>query len=62
MGFAEQGLKELIPLEVAYGRILAEDLVADHDVPSFNRSPMMDLLLRQKILPGQVMRIQSYLK
>jgi len=37
MGFADKGLKELLPIELAYGRILAEDLVADHDVPSFNR-------------------------
>lgn len=39
MGFANQGVKELVPLELAYGRTLAADLVANHDVPSFDRSP-----------------------
>ncbi|MGE6362591.1 gephyrin-like molybdotransferase Glp [Bacillus paramycoides] len=39
MVFANQGVKELVPLELAYGRTLAADLVADHDVPSFDRSP-----------------------
>ncbi|EJS77050.1 molybdopterin molybdotransferase MoeA [Bacillus cereus] len=46
MGFANKGLKELLPLELAYGRILAEDLVADHDVPSFNRSPYDGFAIR----------------
>ncbi|PFM66682.1 molybdopterin molybdenumtransferase [Bacillus cereus] len=39
MVFANQGVKELVPLALAYGRTLAADLVADHDVPSFDRSP-----------------------
>ncbi|MER2090106.1 MAG: gephyrin-like molybdotransferase Glp [Sporosarcina sp.] len=30
---------ETIPLEHTYGRILAEPIVAKHDVPSFDRSP-----------------------
>ena len=30
---------EMIPLEHTYGRILAEPVIAKHDVPSFNRSP-----------------------
>lgn len=46
MGFAHNGLKELLPIELAYGRILAEDLVADHDVPSFNRSPYDGFAIR----------------
>ncbi|EEL59893.1 molybdopterin molybdenumtransferase MoeA [Bacillus toyonensis] len=46
MGFANNGLKELLPIELAYGRILAEDLVADHDVPSFNRSPYDGFAIR----------------
>ncbi|MEI4613443.1 gephyrin-like molybdotransferase Glp [Bacillus cereus] len=46
MGFADKGLKELLPIELAYGRILAEDLVADHDVPSFNRSPYDGFAIR----------------
>ena len=44
MGFADKGLKELLPIELAYGRILAEDLV--HDVPSFNRSPYDGFAIR----------------
>ncbi|SFE49764.1 molybdopterin molybdotransferase MoeA [Alteribacillus iranensis] len=31
--------KEWVSVEEAYGRYLAEDLIADHDVPSFDRSP-----------------------
>ena len=30
---------ETIPLEHTYGRILAEPIIAKHDVPSFDRSP-----------------------
>lgn len=30
--------KETIPLQAAYGRILAEPIIAKHDVPPFNRS------------------------
>lgn len=30
---------ERVPLEHAYGRILAEPIIAKHDVPPFNRSP-----------------------
>ncbi|MFJ8355277.1 molybdopterin molybdotransferase MoeA [Bacillus paramycoides] len=39
MEFANCGVKELVPLGLAYGRTLANDLIADHDVPSFDRSP-----------------------
>ncbi|HDR7793752.1 TPA: molybdopterin molybdotransferase MoeA [Bacillus luti] len=46
MEFANNGLKELVPLELAYGRILSADLVADHDVPSFNRSPYDGFAIR----------------
>ncbi|MDM5189466.1 molybdopterin molybdotransferase MoeA [Bacillus sp. DX4.1] len=46
MEFANRGLKELLPLELAYGRTLAEDLVADHDVPSFDRSPYDGFAIR----------------
>ncbi len=46
MEYANCGLKELVPLELAYGRTLAEDLVADHDVPSFNRSPYDGFAIR----------------
>ncbi|WP_243522317.1 gephyrin-like molybdotransferase Glp [Bacillus pseudomycoides] len=46
MEFANCGLKELVPLELAYGRTLADDLVADHDVPSFDRSPYDGFAIR----------------
>ncbi|MEN1937527.1 gephyrin-like molybdotransferase Glp [Paenibacillus sp. 102] len=39
MEYAKNGIKEMIPLELAYGRFLAEDLIADHNVPWFDRSP-----------------------
>jgi molybdopterin molybdotransferase len=38
MRFARYGDKEKVGLEQAYGRYLGEDLIADHDVPHFNRS------------------------
>ncbi|QQK74744.1 molybdopterin molybdotransferase MoeA [Salicibibacter cibarius] len=38
--------KETIPLANSYRRILAEDLVADHDVPSFDRSPYDGFAIR----------------
>jgi len=58
MGFAHNGLKELLPIELAYGRILAEDLVADHDVPSFNRSPYDGFAIRAKFM--KVIQIQLF--
>ncbi|WP_018924296.1 gephyrin-like molybdotransferase Glp [Salsuginibacillus kocurii] len=39
MKHATEGPIEYVPIEEAHGRILAEDLVADHDVPAFDRSP-----------------------
>ncbi|MFT4412533.1 gephyrin-like molybdotransferase Glp [Fredinandcohnia humi] len=39
MQFAVEGENEIIPIEASYGRFLAEDLIADHDVPHFDRSP-----------------------
>lgn len=39
MEYAKNGMKEMIPLEFAHGRCLAEDLMADHNVPWFDRSP-----------------------
>lgn len=39
MAHAVRGGAEHIPLEESYGRFLAQDLIADHDVPPFDRSP-----------------------
>ncbi|WP_223588068.1 molybdopterin molybdotransferase MoeA [Neobacillus bataviensis] len=38
MSFARFGEAEEVKLEQAYGRYLSEDLIADHDVPHFDRS------------------------
>ncbi|MGM7634944.1 molybdopterin molybdotransferase MoeA [Bacillus sp. Hm123] len=46
MEFAQQGKKEFVSLPSAYGRFLAEDLIADHDVPSFDRSPYDGFAIR----------------
>jgi len=46
MAYARQGEKEFISLENCYGRFLAEDLVADHDVPPFDRSPYDGFAIR----------------
>ena len=63
MGFTNCGVKELVPLELAYGRTLADDLVADHMMSLLSIvHHMTDLLLGQKILLRQVMRTQLYLK
>jgi molybdopterin molybdotransferase len=39
MEYAKNGTKEMIQLELAHSRYLAEDLIADHHVPWFDRSP-----------------------
>ncbi|MGD6815979.1 gephyrin-like molybdotransferase Glp [Metabacillus sp. 84] len=46
MGLLEPGDVERVPLEEAYGRFLAEDLIADHDVPAFDRSPYDGFAIR----------------
>ncbi len=48
MFFASSGEPELIPLEESYGRFLAEDLKADHDVPPFDRSPYDGFAIRSE--------------
>ncbi|WP_112181742.1 MULTISPECIES: gephyrin-like molybdotransferase Glp [Paraliobacillus] len=35
----KQGIMKQVPIEQSYQRFVAEDIVADHDVPPFNRSP-----------------------
>ncbi|MGB7595588.1 MAG: gephyrin-like molybdotransferase Glp [Erysipelotrichaceae bacterium] len=39
---------ETIPLEEAYGRILAEDIVSDQNIPTFNRSSMDGFAVRAR--------------
>ncbi|MBD7985248.1 molybdopterin molybdotransferase MoeA [Sporosarcina sp. Sa2YVA2] len=37
---------EIVPLENAYGRVLAEPIIAKHDVPPFDRSPYDGFAIR----------------
>jgi molybdopterin molybdotransferase len=46
MGFTIIGSKEFVPLVEAYGRFLSDDLIADQDVPSFDRSPYDGFAIR----------------
>ncbi|KEK18454.1 molybdopterin molybdenumtransferase [Bacillus manliponensis] len=39
MKYAKQGGFERVPLTHSYGKVLAEDVIADNDVPHFDRSP-----------------------
>ncbi|WP_449539446.1 molybdopterin molybdotransferase MoeA [Ferdinandcohnia sp. Marseille-Q9671] len=39
MKYASEGTKESVAIEASFGRFLAEDVRADHDVPHFDRSP-----------------------
>ncbi|GGH86287.1 molybdopterin molybdotransferase [Pullulanibacillus pueri] len=46
MNYAKLGEKERVSLTEAAGRYLAEDLIAAHDVPAFDRSPYDGFALR----------------
>lgn len=46
MEYAHQGETEKVPLIESYGRTLGEDVVADHDVPHFDRSPYDGFAIR----------------
>ncbi|OJE46523.1 molybdopterin molybdenumtransferase [Bacillus proteolyticus] len=46
MEYAYQGETEKVSLIDSYGRILGEDVVADHDVPHFDRSPYDGFAIR----------------
>ena len=48
MQYVKSGKQEIIALEEAHGRFLAEDLMADHDVPAFNRSPYDGFAIRSQ--------------
>lgn len=48
MDFAKKGEVQHIPIEESYGRFLGEDLVADHHVPPFDRSPYDGFAVRSK--------------
>lgn len=46
MNYARQGKIETVAITESYGRILGEDVVADHDVPHFDRSPYDGFAIR----------------
>ncbi|MFD6508671.1 gephyrin-like molybdotransferase Glp [Bacillus sp. NPDC060175] len=46
MEYAHRGETEKVALIESYGRILGEDVVADHDVPHFDRSPYDGFAIR----------------
>lgn len=46
IAFAKSGKTEFVSLEESYGRIVAEDIIADHSVPPFDRSPFDGFALR----------------
>lgn len=46
MEYARQGETEEVSLIDSYGRTLGEDVIADHDVPHFNRSPYDGFAIR----------------
>lgn len=46
MKYAHQGEIEEVSLIESYGRILGEDVIADHDVPHFDRSPYDGFAIR----------------
>lgn len=46
MEFAVSGSKEMVSIDLAYSRVLAEDIKADQDVPAFDRSPYDGFAIR----------------
>ena len=46
MKYAHQGETEEVSLIESYGRTLGEDVIADHDVPHFDRSPYDGFAIR----------------
>lgn len=46
MKYAYQGEMEKVSLIESYGRTLGEDVIADHDVPHFDRSPYDGFVIR----------------
>ena len=48
-----------VPLEEAMGRVLAEDVISDRDVPPFSRATMDGYACRQEDLPGPLTVLES---
>lgn len=52
MQFARQGNSEYVPIEESFGRFLGADLIADHHVPPFDRSPYDGFAIRSEDTMG----------
>ncbi|HDR6311556.1 TPA: molybdopterin molybdotransferase MoeA [Bacillus cereus] len=52
MEYAYQGEIEKVSLIESYGRMLGEDVIADHDVPHFDRSPYDGFAIRAEDTKG----------
>lgn len=50
--YARTGTVTHVPIEESYGHFLGNDLVADHDVPSFDRSPYDGFAIRSEDTVG----------
>ena len=48
-----------VPLEEAMGKVLAEDVISDRDVPPFSRATMDGYACRQEDLPGPLTVLES---
>ncbi|WP_041809066.1 gephyrin-like molybdotransferase Glp [Evansella cellulosilytica] len=48
MQFTKKGEKEYIHIDEAEGRYLAEDIIADHNIPPFDRSPLDGFAIRSE--------------
>jgi molybdopterin molybdotransferase len=46
MEYKKTGAAEVVAIENSYGRFLAEDIIADYDVPHFDRSPYDGFAIR----------------
>ncbi|PEJ59342.1 molybdopterin molybdenumtransferase [Bacillus sp. AFS002410] len=46
MEFAVNGSQEMVSIDLAYGRVLADDVKADQDIPAFDRSPYDGFAIR----------------
>lgn len=57
MAYAAAGKKTFVPIEASLGRFLAEDLIADHHVPAFNRTPYDGFALKAVDTAGADERI-----
>jgi molybdopterin molybdotransferase len=58
LGTATSYGTELIPLDAAIGRVLAEDIIADRDIPAFNRVTMDGIAIQYKAIEQGIKTFQ----